>query len=352
MKGLLILVYTVISWYLTTATTIVPLYLLSNIKPLRGICLSLTKYIMGLSMDNTSYFYRKILNLPIHFYGDPINNKESILFFMNHRSSIDYLFFISLISELGDSSKIKIVMKSILKFFPGLGPTCYINDFPFLKRDYSTDQIYLKNLGTQLRDSNLLIFPEGTRYSHDKLEKSNQYSRKYGYPEYKNLLLPKTKGSYLIFKSMIENKTVDSVYDLTINFEGIDKGKKHDAFSLIFKNDIKSIHIHARRISINDIPLDENLFRRWMHQLYLGKDILLDTPVERWKYVYPHMIINKKKNKIIFFLTLFLCIGLIYILYKNKYFRYYHLIILILGILIVSKNSKYRFLKKPKPEKI
>ena len=83
-----------------------------------------------------------------------------------------------------------------------------------------------------------------------------------------------------------------------------------------------------------------------MHQLYQGKDVLLETPVERWKYVYPHMIINKKKNKIIFFLTLFLCIGLIYILYKNKLFRYYHLIILILGTIIVIKNSKYKMLKK------
>ena len=174
MKGLLILVYTTISWYLTTATTIIPLYLLSNIKPLRKVCLSLSKYIMSLSMDNTSYFYRKVLNLPIYFYCVLINDKESILFFMNHRSSIDYLFFISLISELGDSSKIKIVMKSILKYFPGLGSTCYINDFPFLKRDFSTDQNYLKNLGTQLEDSNLLIFPEGTRYCKEKLEQSNK----------------------------------------------------------------------------------------------------------------------------------------------------------------------------------
>ena len=133
MKGLLILVYTLASWYLTTSTFIVPLYLLSNIKPLKKTCLELSKYIMGLSMGNTSYFYRKILNLPMHFYGDDLRDSESCLFFMNHRSSIDYLFFIALISEIGDPSKIKIVMKSILRFFPGLGTSCYINDFPFLK---------------------------------------------------------------------------------------------------------------------------------------------------------------------------------------------------------------------------
>ena len=181
-----------------------------------------------------------------------------------------------------------------------------------------------------------------------QIEKSNQYSRKNGFPEYKNLLLPKTKGSYLIFKSMIENNSIDAIYDLTINFEGIENGKKHDAFSLIFKNDIKSIHIHARRIPISEIPLQEDEFRHWMHNLYRVKDILLDTPVLRWKNVYPHTVINKKKNKIIFYLILLLCIAFIYLLVNTKTFRYYHLIILILGLMIVSKNSKYEKLKKKK----
>jgi len=346
MKGLLILVYTVISWYLTTATFIIPLYLLSNIKPLKNICKNLSKYIMGLSMANTSYYYRKVLNIPIYFYGDSINKNDSSLFFMNHRSSIDYLFFTSLISELGDPSKIKIVMKSILRFAPGLGPVCYINDFPFLKRDYASDQKYLKNLGKKLVDSNVLIFPEGTRYSEEKLLESNNYSKKKNYPEYKHVLLPKTKGSFLIYKTMLENKSIDFIYDLTIDFEGVKKGKKHDAYSLIFKNDIKSVHIHCRKIPINEIPTDENDFRIWMHDLYKSKDMLLNTPVLRWKNVYNKQYINKKKNKIIFYLLLLLCVGFIYMLVIKKSFRYYHLILIIFGTIIVIKNSKYKNIKE------
>ena len=154
MKGLLMIVYTVVTWYLSTSVFIVPLYLLSSIKPLKKTCNDLSRYIMGLSMNNASFFYRRILNLPLHLYGDKIDSNDSSLFLMNHRSSIDFLFFISLISEHNNSEKIKIVMKSILRFFPGLGWTCYINDFPFLRRNYASDKNYLNNLGKKLKDSN------------------------------------------------------------------------------------------------------------------------------------------------------------------------------------------------------
>ena len=38
---------------------------------------------------------------------------------------------------------------------------------------------------------------------------------------------------------MLENKTLDYVYDLTIDFEGIEKGKQYDVGSFIFKNNVK-----------------------------------------------------------------------------------------------------------------
>ena len=348
MKGLLIIVYTIISWYLSTVTFIIPLYLLSGIKPLRKTCLGLSKFIVGLNMSNSSYFYRRILNLPIYFYGDAISKNDTGLFFMNHRSSVDHLFFISLLSEIADPSKIKIVMKSMLRFFPGLGHVCYINDFPFLKRDYSTDQIYLKNVGKTLKDSNVLIFPEGTRFTNKKLIDSNLYSQKNGYPQYKNVLLPKTKGSYLIMKSMLENKTLDYVYDLTIDFEGIEKGKQYDVGTFIFKNNAKAIHIHCRKIHVSNIPLEENQFRRWMHNLYLSKDFLLNTPSNRWKNVYKPLKVNRKENKVIFYLILILTICLFYLLFQEKKFRYYHLAIFIIGTIIVSYNSKYKNLSKLK----
>ena len=40
----------------------------------------------------------------------------------------------------------------------------------------------------------LLLFPEGTRFTPEKHEASLEVSRKKGYPELKHHLLPRTKG--------------------------------------------------------------------------------------------------------------------------------------------------------------
>ena len=67
MKGLLMLVYTVVTWYLSTSAFIVPLYLLSSIKPLKKTCNDLSRYIMGLSMNNASFFLQKNIKYTITF---------------------------------------------------------------------------------------------------------------------------------------------------------------------------------------------------------------------------------------------------------------------------------------------
>ena len=85
-----------------------------------------------------------------------------------------------------------------------------------------------------------------------------------------------------------------------------------------------------------------------MHDLYLAKDFLLSTSSNRWKNVYQSIKVNKKENKIIFYLILILTICFIYLLVQKKKFRYYHLAIFIIGTVIVSYNSKYKNLSKLK----
>jgi len=39
---------------------------------------------------------------------------------------------------------------------------------------------------------------------------------------------------------------------------------------LLGKN--RDLHIHVRRIPIEDVPEDETLFKKWMHDLFVLKD--------------------------------------------------------------------------------
>ena len=39
---------------------------------------------------------------------------------------------------------------------------------------------------------------------------------------------------------------------------------------LLGKN--SEMHIHVRRIPVQEVPEDETVFKRWMHELFLTKD--------------------------------------------------------------------------------
>jgi lysocardiolipin and lysophospholipid acyltransferase len=348
MIGLLIIVYTVVFWYFMSIMFIFPSFLLGNIQCFKKIGKELQYYFFGITMQSTSFFYHNILKIPMYVYGDTISKKGTNLFIMNHRSSLDFLFFISLLTQCTDPEKTKIVLKSILKYVPGIGWITYANDFPLLNRSFTKDINYLKNIGTHEDEQNLLIFPEGTRYTIEKRESSNMFSKQQGYPIFNNVLLPKSKGTYEIFKSLINNNSLNKIYDLTIKFEGIERRKAYTVFDLIFKNNVKAIHIHINEISPYSIPTEENNFRKWLHKIFVNKDILLDLDLKNWDLMYKKKKFTKKSNFIWFNLLLIIVVCFIYLFIKSSYYRWINLILLIIGTIIVFKNDKYKIKKKYK----
>ena len=48
----------------------------------------------------------------------------------------------------------------------------------------------------------MLLFPEGTRWTPSKHEASLKIAREKGYPEYRRMLLPRTKGFALSMQLM------------------------------------------------------------------------------------------------------------------------------------------------------
>lgn len=288
MRGLILILYTIITWYFCSAFLILPSYLLGLIFGEKN-CRGLTKFLTGLSMSNVSFFLHHVLRIPMYTYGTEINLKGTNVFIMNHRSSLDFLFFISLICQTDDPEKLSIVLKSVLKFVPGMGWTVYVNDFLLLNRKFKEDKNYISQKMRFDDDKTILIFPEGTRFCPKKLYKCNEYSLKNNYPLYENVLLPKSKGTYNILIELLKQGKLNGFYDLTINFEGIDKNKAHTTKDLIMKDDIKSVHFHINKIDINTIPTNDNNFKIWLQNLFVKKDNLLNTNLQLWPL--------KKKNK-------------------------------------------------------
>jgi len=353
MRGLLMIVYTVITSYFIGIFITLPMYLFGLFTPFKKFSKDFCLYSQHIMMNNISCFYQDILGLPLYLYGDKIENKGSNIFIMNHRSSLDFLYLISLLTHTTDPEKIKYVMKSELKYIPSLGWLTFINDFPLLERKYETDKKCLNNIGKMEDEVNILIFPEGTRFSKQKLEDSNKYSIANNYPQFFNVLLPKSKGLHNIFVSMMDNNKLTNIYDLTIKYDGINIKDAHTASDVIFKDDIKSIHVLSRKIDLSELSYNQEKFKFWLHKLFLEKDIILQSNIESWKKSYPYKKLNKKINYIWLLLVIIYTLCCIILLFKSKSFKYYNLIIIILGSIIVYKNiGKEKSSKKIKDKKI
>ncbi len=83
------------------------------------------------------------------------------------------------------------------RFVPVLGWTMMMSEFVFAFRDWQRDKNMLpralENLKSFPNPMWMVIFPEGTRFTPKKLEKSNEYSLANNLPSFQQVLLPRVK---------------------------------------------------------------------------------------------------------------------------------------------------------------
>jgi 1-acyl-sn-glycerol-3-phosphate acyltransferase len=128
----------------------------------------------------------------------------------------------------------------------------------------------------------LLIFPEGTNLSDNTRPKSVEYAKKEDFEHPKHALLPRTTG----LKFCLENlsSSVHWLYDCTLAYEGVPEGGFPQDYytlrSLYFEGRPPSgVHMHWRKFPVDQIPLGEDNkeeFEKWLQDLWLEKDALLD----------------------------------------------------------------------------
>lgn len=176
-------------------------------------------------------------------YGDEFDSKENCLIIMNHRGCLDWLYFSNVAEKFYRLSKLKIVLKHILKLVPGPG---YIKNnnkiivgwgiqssfFLFLKRNWDKDIFYIDKFIRFIQKTKfnlqLLIFCEGTYLYNGSIESSKRFSIKNNLPELKYVLQPRSLGFSYLFNKL--RKTIDndnkgcfeSVHDITIGYKGKD----------------------------------------------------------------------------------------------------------------------------------
>ncbi len=211
---------------------------------------------------------------------------QRMVLIANHQIYTDWLYLWWIGYAAGMHGRIYVVLKESLKRIPVIGWGMQFAQFIFLKRKWEQDKPRLTEHMQRFKNPNepmwLMMFPEGTNLADSTRELSKQWADKNGIKDMQHTLIPRATGLQFMLQEL--RSSVDYIYDCTIAYEGVPRGKyAQDIFtvgaSYFGGRPPKSVNMYWRRFHINSIPLDDpKEFELWLRSRWLEKDKF----IERW----------------------------------------------------------------------
>ncbi|CAH0038032.1 unnamed protein product [Clonostachys rhizophaga] len=267
---------------------------------------------------------------------------ERIVLIANHQIYTDwlYLWWVAYANRPGLHGHIYIILKESLKYIPIIGWGMMFYSFIFMSRKMATDQPRMSHRLQKLRKLKtdpqgrtyldpmwLLLFPEGTNLSGNGRRKSAAWAAKNDLQDMEHVMLPRSTGMFFCLNEL--KGTLDYVYDCTVAYEGIPRGKFGEELfglkSTYFEGKPpKSVNFHWRRFKIADIPLDDpEKFNLWLREEWYKKDALMEEymtngrfpPMAGSEVDYIETLVKTRKPWEI--LEVFTVVGLVGLLWNN-----------------------------------
>ncbi|KAG5919667.1 hypothetical protein E4U42_006443 [Claviceps africana] len=241
--------------------------------------------------------------LPTAGGGVEFRFPERIVMIANHQIYTDwiYLWWAGYANRPGMHGHIYIILKESLKYIPVIGTGMMFFGFIFLSRKMATDQPRLAHRLNKLKQTKvdprgntyldpmwLLLFPEGTNLSNNGRTKSSQWAAKKSLRDPEHVMLPRSTGTYFCLNEL--KGSVEYVYDCTVAYEGIPRGKYGEEIfglcSTYFEGrPPKSVNLYWRRFKLADIPLDDAAeFDLWLRDQWYEKDALMEQYLNKGRF--------------------------------------------------------------------
>ena len=174
----------------------------------------------------------------------------------------------------------------------------------------------------------IVIFPEGTRITDEKLKAAQKFSRENNLPVFNNLQVPKTKGSWMMIKHLAETNRLGKIWDLTMAVPSIINGRGAYIEDVMSK-DVGSIYTDIRELKLNDEYKDMETFKTWFLNNWKDKDKFLENYS---KMAFNLLDFTDLRYHHIIHITFVSIIGIL--LLMNNISRYYVLLMVILAYIL------------------
>lgn len=208
-------------------------------------------------------------------YGDPIPPNKNSFIILNHSSSVDFLIGLAYLAKLGfpNPGNTKSAVKDALGKVPLFGTVLIFTQFLFLSRSWVADQVSfvkrltaLRNFRESVAPFTLVLFPEGTRLTPERLKHSKEYAESINQQPLNHVLFPRFRGFATVVQTLANQ--LDGIVDGTFIFENGHPSLK-DAIAGTSKT---IIHVHTKFHPIDSIPKDEQEMESWLRDRWYEKE--------------------------------------------------------------------------------
>ena len=219
-------------------------------------------------------------SIPLLLTGTPPRAADSsALLIGNHAPGLDFPVGCSLSFLPGGpgASRLLVLMKQSLSFYPIVGWTHVLQGSLFLTRRWESDRRHIDAKMSEIlqpafpRPFWLGVYPEGTRITAAKQKDSQAFSRERALPLFHHVLFPRTKGFTYVLTAL--RPTLSAVYNATTSYSG---GALYLTDVLLaghFRS--RAIHVHLTRTPVAALPADTEAQCSWLYGAFEDKDRLL-----------------------------------------------------------------------------
>lgn len=176
----------------------------------------------------------------------------------------------------------------------------------------------------------MLFSQEGTRITQKKLEEARKFSKENNLPVFKNLLVPKTKGSWMITKHLAETKRLGKIWDITMAVPAIINGRNAHLEDILHKQ-IGPIYTDIRELKINDEYKEMDTFKQWFLKQWVDKDNFMSNYKQ---YNYELIKFEDQRYHHMTYITFICILGIL--LLSKKMSRYYLLLMIAITYIVIG----------------